>query len=256
MIKKFIKEAFKKFGFEIRNARYFDARNAYNTQHAILNRVKPLNQFTIFDIGAFDGRSTVQYKMLFPQAFIYAFEPFNESYSILKEKTKNYSNVNTYNLGLYETTGKLNLNCNISPSTNSILDSNEIQNEIDDVTKTIKTQTIEVTTLDQFARLNQIEIIDILKLDVQGTELSVLKGSKELLAKQKIKLIYLETEFVEIYKSQPLFNDLFYYLKKYNYKFYNFYNLQVSQNNQLLWSDAIFVSAEVEKEINKYDLFA
>lgn len=256
MIKKIIKEVFEKFGFEVRNKSYYEARNAFNTQRSVINLINPDDQINIFDVGAFDGRSSIQYNKLFPMARIFSFEPFNESYDLLLAGVKKFTNIKTFNLGLYEISGKLDLNCNNLPSTNSILVSNEMISEIDIATKTINKQTIEVTTLDQFTKLNEIDRIDILKLDVQGTELSVLKGSTELLTNQKIRVIYLETEFVEIYKNQPLFSDVFDFLSKYNYKFINFYNFHFDSNNKLLWSDAIFLSEEVEKQVSKTELFS
>tara|TARA_B100000035_G_C20974624_1_gene542602 strand:+ start:385 stop:1128 length:744 start_codon:yes stop_codon:yes gene_type:complete len=52
--------------------------------------------------------------------------------------------------------------------------------------------TVQTQTIDNFCLSNQIEKIDILKLDCDGTEYEVLLGAKDMLAKGKIGLIYTE----------------------------------------------------------------
>ena len=47
-------------------------------------------------------------------------------------------------------------------------------------------------TLDSFVRKNKIKIIDILKIDIEGSEYELLKGAKDTLKKNKIKIILVE----------------------------------------------------------------
>jgi hypothetical protein len=51
---------------------------------------------------------------------------------------------------------------------------------------------VDVTTLDRFCAEHQISAIDYLKLDVEGHELSVLRGAHDLLAADAIHLIQFE----------------------------------------------------------------
>lgn len=53
--------------------------------------------------------------------------------------------------------------------------------------------------LDNF--INDIKRIDILKIDVEGNELEVLKGCKSLLSKKIIKIIYIEILNHNLYKQ-------------------------------------------------------
>ncbi len=50
--------------------------------------------------------------------------------------------------------------------------------------------------------------VDVLKLDVQGSELQVLKGASGMLAAGGISLIYAEVHLVEVYEGQPLLHDV------------------------------------------------
>ena len=89
--------------------------------------------------------------------------------------------------------------------------------------------------------LNNIKKIDILKIDVQGAEIEVLKGALDMLKKGKIKLIYTETYFEQQYVNQPLFHDISQLLYKHNFVLQDIYDPYFSKNN-MLWCDSIFVN--------------
>jgi len=51
---------------------------------------------------------------------------------------------------------------------------------------------VPTTTLDTFLKKNKIKFIDILKIDIEGSEHELLKGAKNALKKEKIKIILIE----------------------------------------------------------------
>ena len=63
----------------------------------------------------------------------------------------------------------------------------------------------------------------ILKLDVQGFELEVLKGATQLLA--NTVAVELEVEFLELYEGQPLFGDISSFLGAHGFVFEDFVKL-------------------------------
>ena len=65
---------------------------------------------------------------------------------------------------------------------------------------------VEVTTLDA-VRLPDADDLDVLKLDVQGAELDVLRGAARRLDSQVLAVIA-EASFVELYQGQGMFADL------------------------------------------------
>jgi len=65
---------------------------------------------------------------------------------------------------------------------------------------------IRVERLDDWATHAGVAPIDALKIDVQGEELSVLRGSGELLGDMQV--VDVEVEFNPIYEGQPLFGDV------------------------------------------------
>ena len=88
-----------------------------------------------------------------------------------------------------------------------------------------------------------------MKLDVQGGELEVLKGSDNLL--KDVKGICTEVSFVELYKKQALFGDVDTFLRKKGFKFISFYGAMIWSTKEarkqkgriarLLQSNAIYV---------------
>jgi FkbM family methyltransferase len=68
------------------------------------------------------------------------------------------------------------------------------------------TQPILTTTVDSWARGAHLDAIDALKIDVQGAELDVLRGTEQSLG--SVRVIEAEVEFQELYRGQPLFTDV------------------------------------------------
>ena len=86
---------------------------------------------------------------------------------------------------------------------------------------------------------------DFIKIDTQGYNLRVLKGSKYTI--NKVLGVDIETEFFQMYRNQHLFEDTKKYLESKNFVFINFYNLrrwQLYQNfnyGKLIWSNSLFL---------------
>ena len=58
--------------------------------------------------------------------------------------------------------------------------------------KEFVTYKVHTITLDSFVKKNKIKSIDILKIDIEGSEYELLKGAKNTLNKNKIKIILVE----------------------------------------------------------------
>jgi len=91
-----------------------------------------------------------------------------------------------------------------------------------------------------------------LKLDIEGSELTALRGASEKLAHHSIELIYTEIMFVPHYEGGPMFYELCSFLSNFNYTLFNVYNLKRAVNRQLRWGNAIFVSPDIRA--NKIDV--
>jgi hypothetical protein len=98
----------------------------------------------------------------------------------------------------------------------------------------------------------EVTNIDLLKIDVQGGELGVIKGAERHL--KNAVMVLTEVEFVEMYSGQPLFADIDAELRRQGFVIHMLGALQgrafkpISVNgnperglNQLIWSDAVYV---------------
>jgi FkbM family methyltransferase len=74
------------------------------------------------------------------------------------------------------------------------------------------TMEIQTETLEAWAERSRVDRIDVLKLDVQGAELAVLRGAGALVA--GVRALDLEVEFNPIYRGQPLFADIDAFLRE------------------------------------------
>lgn len=158
----------------------------------------------IFDIGAQYGQTAFEYSKRFKNSKIYTFEPFNELFNILKANVKEEPGMQIFNFVFGDTIGTKKFNCNSFSATNSILETDEQGSSTggNDLLETIGTRDINVTTIDVFVEQQQINEIDILKIDVQCYEFNVIEGARKLIFKNGVKVIYLEIIILPTYKNQ------------------------------------------------------
>lgn len=137
---------------------------------------------------------------------IYAFEPHSATYTKLLKNTIGKP-VQAVNIGLSDQSGAATLydRNNASGSSHASL-SAAIFSEVHCV-KAESTQ-IELTTIDDFCRTNQIECIDLLKIDVEGYEINVLRGAERMLKTGKVRLI--QFEFTQLNSTLGVFFKDFY----------------------------------------------
>ena len=85
---------------------------------------------------------------------------------------------------------------------------------------------------------------NMIKLDVQGSELNILKGLDDLI--NKFEIIILETSLHNYNKDAPLFNEVLTFMTNKNYKLYDLFDFKRLGNDEsfLLQFDCVFVRNE------------
>ena len=189
----------------------------------------------IFDVGANIGQSVERFKQYFPHATIHSFEPSAKAFSLLEQKASAYANVTPHQLALGAQSGELALFENSSSDMNSFLEmgsggSGEI------IGQTI----VPVKTIDQFCAEQNIAQIDILKIDAQGFDFEVIKGAKESILANKVKLIYFEIIFSEMYKNVPRFSVVYDFLLDHGFVLVSLYDFHY-QEGLAGWTDGLFI---------------
>jgi FkbM family methyltransferase len=101
-----------------------------------------------------------------------------------------------------------------------------------------KTLTI---TLDGFCDQKNIEEIDILKVDVEGFEINVFKGAKELFKAKKIKLLIFEVSLVPLKSLGKDQDEIFSFLEEMDYQVLNLDNTLVDKTKSIFHADLIAI---------------
>ncbi len=194
---------------------YFLKKNASIASIKIVLGVKNLlttTKFgTLIDVGANIGQFASAFNLFFPKTKIYSFEPVPVCFDKLKQNTSQLQNVLIHNLALGSSEGTIKFYQNDHSHASSALPISQFQKENLPNTKDVREIEVQVSTLDRLEFDLSPEFPVLLKLDVQGYEMEVLKGGRELL--KKIDYILLETSFAPMYDNEPLFDDLHTYLK-------------------------------------------
>ncbi|CAN0553730.1 unnamed protein product, partial [Laminaria digitata] len=164
----------------------------------------------IFDVGANIGSATIFFKKLFRNAKIYGFEPHHDTYLEAKRRTGRLEHVFLHNLAIGETEEERTLFVNTVASTNSFLKMNPASEWTSEqfMVKPSETQEVQLTTLDVFCAQENINRIDLLKLDVQGFEPQALRGAWDLLSSQSIRAIKIEVMPGDFYESSTSFYEI------------------------------------------------
>ncbi len=247
-MKTFIEHCLKRIGYEIHPFR----PNAFESQQKLLVGI---DSPVILDVGAHHGETVEAYKAVFPRAKILAFEPFPESFEILKQRAGQTAGVNLVPLAVSDSSGKRVFFVNDADSTNSLLPRPSDSRRYFPKHAGPKTKIeVETITLDEFLNKEGIDHVDILKMDIQGGELLALKGFDKGLRDQIASIIYTEVMFVPHYDGGVMFHQLSEYCVKRGYTLWNIFEMTFARNGQLRGSSAIFVNKNIRREIiDAYD---
>lgn len=167
----------------------------------------------ILEAGAYNGDDSKELLKFFAGATLHSFEPIPYLFEQLTQKTNLYPDrLRTYPYALSDTCGTANMHISevaeapgIPTQSSSLLAPKEHKNQIPGIL--FKHQiTVQTTTIDDWAKKNNVDHIDFMWLDMQGYELNALKASPNIL--KTVKVILTEVEFIEAYAGQYLFKDI------------------------------------------------
>ncbi|MEO6852039.1 MAG: FkbM family methyltransferase [Mucilaginibacter sp.] len=175
----------------------------------------------IFDVGANIGTWTLLAKSIFPNATIHAFEPLPahiQKFNSITHKLNNTS-IHQFCLGNEDTTTVINVS-SFSDSS-SILNATPLEYEQFGISKSGE-ETVSVKRTEELIASSILPVPDVIKLDVQGFELEVLKGLGKYL--NQVSYLIVEVSFKKYYYEQALFLDIANYLSGYKFNIYAFAN--------------------------------
>ena len=145
----------------------------------------------VFDVGANKGDYTLALLRHFGRdARIFAFEPGARTFELLSGAVPPLPNVRLERMGFGERAGIVNLYAVGQGSALASLYQRRIFGS--HASSEPPAEKIEIMRIDDYCRANGIGRINLLKLDVEGHEISVLRGCGDLLARKNIDVIQFE----------------------------------------------------------------
>jgi|APSaa5957512535_1039671.scaffolds.fasta_scaffold53623_2 FkbM family methyltransferase len=215
---------------------------------------------TIFDVGANAGQSLVEFKKWWPDSRVHCFEPQHECWDSLDKYQSEYSQndvvINKHAVGntfndkaiFYShdiTSGQSGFNKINNKSLDSIdlQKKNEIgEGNVSEYEKTINHErSVKIIRLDNYMIDNNINHIDLLKIDTQGHEPEVLEGFGEKLS--EVDIVITELMFYDYYERSLSFSDIEKFLHPAGLHLYDINHVAKNpMNGRTDWVDVIYVN--------------
>ncbi len=245
-MRQLIKKYFETLGIKIMRTNSVDTIDINKLTKQLINTGNEI----IFDVGANKGQSVERFKKIYKDPIIHCFEPTDEALNL--QNKYNYDEniyINNVAVGDLNTVKEFNVNIasdhssfnDLIPNTTWLKKRSKSKN-IESSKYTIKKIPTKVIKLDDYVIENDIDEIDILKIDTQGYESNVLKGAKNLIHSNKIKLIQLELIFSEIYQNPIQIYDVEKLLIPNNYKLFGISNGGSLNSSYIYQADFIYIS--------------
>lgn len=178
----------------------------------ILARLAPR---TVIDVGANRGQFALDVESVLPEATVISFEPLAEPADVYRRLFTDNPRYSIHHCALGSSGGAATLHVSGQDDSSSLLTIGAGQVALFPDTAERSTQSVRVETLDAMVEPDGLEEPALLKIDVQGYELEVLRGAERTLP--KVRWVYVECSFQELYDGQPLAGEVVRWLQENGY---------------------------------------
>lgn len=200
----------------------------------------------IFDVGANRGNFATSILLRAPLSQVHGFEPNPEIFPVFEEVSNNVGKnngkpriiANQYGVG--SAPAQTEFIINKAHYTSSFLPVSEdvVKGFPDTDFSETRRVPVKVITLEKYAVEHQIKNAKLLKIDVQGYELEVLKGCGEFL--DRIEYVFVEVEFKTLYVGSPSWHSIVSFLYKRGFHPVTMAGFCLSPDGELLQGDLLF----------------
>jgi FkbM family methyltransferase len=160
----------------------------------------------IVDAGANIGLFAIFMKNKYPDSSIYCIEPSLDNFEILQKNIKNYSGIQTLLAGLWNSSTQLQVVDKFNMSFSALaVEENALHGSVPAI------------TVDEFMATNKLDYIDVLKIDIEGSE-QVLFASNYEVWLPKVRMIIIELhDWLLPNTAKPFFDAIKKTFKQYTY---------------------------------------
>lgn len=176
-----------------------------------------INPLLVLDIGANRGEYSKKIKFFSSDAKVYAFEPHPISFKNLESDSSKYQYI-PINLGCSDVEGKLKLYDYKRAEDNYIYSHASLYKDVIEKIHNEESRVweIDITTVDKFCLENNINRINLLKIDTEGNEFKILLGAKNMIQNNAIDCIHFEFNEMNII-SRVFLKDFYDLLPQYDF---------------------------------------
>ncbi|MDQ6946148.1 MAG: FkbM family methyltransferase [Actinomycetota bacterium] len=199
------------------------------------------NADIVVDIGANQGLWSEAVTRFVRPRRLFAFEPSPEPYAHLTQRLLYAPSAKLFNVALSDYSGESRLHRFEQSEFNSLYEPATALAATYDIS-TIGDEMVQVTTLDDILETEKVDgELTIVKMDVQGAEMSVLKGAQASL--RRTRCLIVELLFSPHYRGETMFAELHNYITASGqFRFHNFGTLARDSDGALLWADAVYLN--------------
>lgn len=201
-----------------------------------LNVLRRLAVDRIVDVGANRGQFSLACRLALPNVPIFAFEPIPKEAAVFRESHKGYNHLQLLEIALGEAESVATLHLSRSPDSSSLLPITQ-QSDYFRETDEVGTLVVPVKTLDHVSLGWPRSRRQLLKVDVQGFELNVLRGATRFLS--DCIYVYVECSELELYQGQALRTEVEHFLRTHGFHLSSRHN-EHYHNGELIQADYLF----------------
>lgn len=178
--------------------------------------IRPLSVDTVVDVGANIGQFTLLALMRLQPRKVIAFEPLARPARLFEKAFGDDPRVCLHRMALGAVSGPVDIHVSRAADSSSLLPISPLQVRTFPGTEAVGVECVEVRPLREVLSADELKGRSLLKIDVQGFELGVLRGCQELLSSFDFLLI--ELSFVQLYEGQPLASEIIAWLRDHSFR--------------------------------------
>lgn len=180
----------------------------------------------ILDVGANQGDVTLAALRSFPLAKVICFEPVKSTFKLLQGNVAAYRDRTLlFNKALSDQTCEASINITTFHGANAISSQTELYSTIHPHITKVGSEHIECVKLDEISATFPTVNIDVMKIDVEGHELNVLRGGRDFICKNVGSIIIEVSLLRDTDSKRQAIVDIFDFMRECGFALVNIFDI-------------------------------
>jgi FkbM family methyltransferase len=195
---------------------------------------------TVIDAGAHDGEFAGAIKALLPAVRLYCFEPQEDCHRRLAARLSRFAGCESFCLALADRAGRASFHRSRATKSSSLLPMALLHRQAFPWSEESALVEVDVERLDGLRGRLRLQPKVLLKIDVQGSELALLRGARETL--EEVDFVLVEVSLEPLYEGEASFAQIHGLLAELGFRYAGSFDQLLSPlDGRILQQDALFV---------------